>query len=548
MTLPANVSPGDSDHDDHHDKIHTRYNALTPGGVATEQIPANVLGNAAANLTVPPDQYPTTSTGPIAEMYNMMMAHFDGARATSMFVNVQHPDFGATGRNANHLNEAPAIQEAIDFIVYGPFVGARSLWFPSVGDTHGRARYYVDVPLRLHTGLRWWAYGARIAASPRFDFVTPLPTQNWGTYPQAVIESYNDEVGADPPGRLSLARMSLNGGLIEGMSIAGSRGATVNLQQQTSWQGVRFDTCDIGIVIGGQQGIFHDLMVTTDFANPPSAAKPYIGIQLGIDVSDVPGAPPAFPASFFWFYGGNVEGCYRAVKQLHGLGANVFRDIHFEGDSTADSANPAHCFTLTSGQLVVDEAYWSSTGGNPLREHGTFLHNDGTTGSYHLKDIFIQCNGATSPPVFVNDPFAGHLIKAWGQTQPSVGEEGIVRHIQELIRPRGGGPQPRRHVITILHKGGGYTALGSFDDTTPAASQLPLLTLRPGATQMGHLVSYYDKTGTERYVVTADGLPKLPAYTAVTRPSAVGRRAVMIYFLDTNKVQISDNTTWQNLH
>lgn len=512
--LPA-VSAGQSGHVDHHNLIHDDLNGI--------------------------DGYPATSDGPLAEFYNAMMSHFNGDRATPLFVNVQHPDFGADGRNASGTDEQPAIQEAIDFLD-ATYIGGRTLWLPAINSEGARTRYYVDRPIRLHSGLNWWAYGARIAASPRFDFVTAFPTDNWTDYPQAILETYNVFEG-QLNGRLALSRVSLRGGLIEGLDIASSRGALVSLQQQSSWFGVRFEECDTGIIIGGQQGIFHDLMVTAAKTDPPSAANPYVGIQLGIDVV------PEFPASFFWFYGTNIEGQYRAVKQIRGIGANVFRDLHIEGVVTSDAANPAYCFQLSQGQLIVDQAWWTAAGGNPLRDRGTFLHRDDTASSFHLKDIFIQLNG---PPndhaVFITDVDGGHSIQAWGETQLSVGEQGIVRHIQEIIRPRSGGVNPRRHVITILHDEGGYTALGSYDESTADAEQTPLVTLRPGATQMGHLISWTDKTGVEKFLVTADGMPKLPGYTAATKPAAAGRESVMIYDLDTNIVQVSDGATWVNIH
>lgn len=523
MTLPTRTS-GESGalHLTDHNALHARHNEI--GG-----------------LTLPADGYPATVAGPLAEFYNMMMAHFDGTRATPFFVNVQHPDFGATGRNLNTLNEQPAIQAAIDFLG-DIYMNARTLWLPAVSTVYERSRYFIDDPIRLHTGLRWSAYGARIAASPRFDFVTAFPTQEIEDYPQAMLENYN--VTAETPlGRFSQARLSLNGGLIEGMDMPSSRGAIVNLQQQSSWQGLRFDECEIGIIIGGQQGIFHDLMVTAPSSNSPSSIHPYVGIQLGIE------SVPNYPASFFYFYGTNVEGCYRAVRQLAGVGANVFRDSHFEGISTTDVANPAFVFHLSQGQLVVDQSWWTAEGGNPIQEHGTFLHRDDTTSSYHLKDIFVQTGG---PPndhsILVNDVDAGHTILGWGETKLSVGEEGVVRHIQELIRPKGAEGQARRHVISILHDEGGYTALGSYDAGTADAEQLPNVSFRPGATQMGHLVSWYDKAGVERFLVTADGVPKLPGFTTAARPNAVGRQAVMIYNLDANKPQISDGASWVDLY
>lgn len=44
MALPPDVSAGTTGHPDAHDALHTRYNALTPGGVATEPVPVGLLG------------------------------------------------------------------------------------------------------------------------------------------------------------------------------------------------------------------------------------------------------------------------------------------------------------------------------------------------------------------------------------------------------------------------------------------------------------------------------------------------------------------------
>lgn len=517
------VVAGQSGHIDHSNLIHDALNGI--------------------------DGYPASSDGPLAEFYNMMMAHFDGNRASPFFVNVQHPDFGANGRNNNTQNEAPALNEATSFASFGGISGPmRAVWLPATNSDGARARYYVDTPVKVYNGLTIWGYGARVAASPRFDFVTKFPTDpsTWTDMEQGIVEGYNPPANVD--GRLALGNYNMRGLLIEGLFITGSIGAIFNIQQPSTWHQVRINEVNrIGLLLAGQQGIFHDLMITgpnPDFG--ASATHSMINLQLGMPdyVTDA-------PASFMWFYGSNFESAYRGVYQHRSNGANVFRDTHFEGVDSTNPADPAYCFYQERGQLVVDQAFWSLA---PTTNHGTFFHVDGTVGqdaTYDIKDVFIS-GGA--PPndnaVFLNDAIRGHLIRAWGNTKFTAGDqEGIVRQVYQFIgASNADGTFPRKHVITIAHDEGGYTAFGSYNRETVDADQQSLLRMRPGATQMGHLVSWYDKAGVERYVITADGMPRLPGYVVATKPSAVGREQIMIYDLDTNKVQVSDGSNWIDLH